>query len=354
MRLRWTAWARLVVTVVVALGVVPLAPTSALAYRAGLHTYAGRESTWRFRPGNVGGSDAISRSVEVALFPELESRSDFYSEGLEDPAEEQPLVEDANFEWLTRGSYQEDEYDSEYSWDECTEDTGSHFWNNDPWDEDEGAINDSLSSVSGYNAWDKGQEMWTHAIDYWQAGDTGSAYFYLGKVMHLLVDQSQPAHPHEDTHALTDDDSLEDWADPGDVDGANTGGEPLVSWSDPEHYPGNVLYPPYSNEEILNTLYSFDFVDDDGELRSPLWADAWPVFVQNFNDGELHWQDRLRSASGYEDNIQQLFYLFYCVNQVGDFGPSDGYDHGEIMDLEPGDRYAPIGWVNFDEFPKTS
>ena len=41
-------------------------------------------------------------------------------------------------------------------------------------------------------------------IDLYKSGDKETAYFYLGRIVHLLSDMSVPAHVHNDSHPLYD------------------------------------------------------------------------------------------------------------------------------------------------------
>ena len=66
------------------------------------------------------------------------------------------------------------------------------------------------SSTVGRSAIRAAERLWGHAVyHYRQDTDKGRAYYYLGRVAHLLGDMSVPAHVHLDPHSGPEDcDSL--------------------------------------------------------------------------------------------------------------------------------------------------
>jgi hypothetical protein len=104
------------------------------------------------------------------------------------------------------GAGHEDEED--LVWDigwPCT--TNTHFWDAD--DPDWNNPMDGSVSCTSPNAWQKAHVLWGMALGEYHSGDTGTAYFYLGHVVHLLGDMTVPAHVHEDPHPYAD--AYEDW-----------------------------------------------------------------------------------------------------------------------------------------------
>ncbi len=60
----------------------------------------------------------------------------------------------------------------------------------------------------------RGQSLFDQAVSNYQAGNTGTAYWLLGRVGHLLADMAVPAHVHRDPHGGVlgvNDDEYEDW-----------------------------------------------------------------------------------------------------------------------------------------------
>ena len=75
--------------------------------------------------------------------------------------------------------------------------------------------------------------QWQQAIAEYEAGRHASAYWYLGRVAHLLSDMASPAHLHDDSHAgdpLGGDDSYEAWTESPANFPAGLGQTPVVPW----------------------------------------------------------------------------------------------------------------------------
>ncbi|MGZ4913100.1 MAG: hypothetical protein ACXVI3_05975, partial [Halobacteriota archaeon] len=164
------------------------------------------------------------------------------------------------------------------------------------WDADAGP-NTPVDMDAGIwpNAWQKAKILWNYAVSEYQNGNEDQAYQYLGHVAHLLADMSVPAHAHEDPHTSFSD-SYEDYM-------AATG--TYSSLNSPD------------NIKLLNT---------------------GPVDV----------------PTGTLEN--QLYYLFYTTNQLGDFFASDHvngdntYDHALMNPV-----YADIGLdVTNPSLPRTT
>jgi len=150
--------------------------------------------------------------------------------------------------------------------------TITHFWDADISDDD--PVDMVIVGENGINSWQKAQVLWGMALGEYAHGDYGAAYEYLGHVAHLLQDQSLPCHAKEDAHA---DDCYEDWMAENDVVGL--------------HYDG-----------------WFD-------------CDEWPYL-------------QAQGPVVIPEGVDPLFYLFYTMNQIGDFFASDDYDGDS--DTRPG------------------
>ena len=292
-------------------------PAVAFGWAGWPHANLSDDTAWFLSPDERNargfvGYPYINRVTAMPILPELDAMGAWWADS--DPTADDPyLVEQQNRIWVAQNGMKEDDYDLlEDYWESppyppvfisCTV---THFW--DP--EDDGGI---LNPVEGTwpevfpNSWTKIKLMWVQALNYWQAGDLGSAYAWLGHCLHLVQDQGIPCHAKDDWHGV-EDDSLEDWYS--DSEG-RTEIDLMYSWIGraglPEP-PGGILFP-LSNEEVLTKTAAVGFVDADFVALLPY-------------------------------NVPQLFYLMYTVNQYGDFSPSDGYD---------GDSYDPTGWADYSD-----
>jgi hypothetical protein len=105
-----------------------------------------------------------------------------------------PWVYDGGY--ITEGACEEDEgyYLTDYKR------FSDHFWNPD------GGYDDGWAGKK--SAIDRAQQHWNSAIDEYKMGHYGMAYWYLGRIAHLLGDMAQPAHVHKDTHGCIEAASL--------------------------------------------------------------------------------------------------------------------------------------------------
>lgn len=140
--------------------------------------------------------------------------------------------------------------------------TQSHFWDGDKGPGDP-VDNVAACGFEVRNSWEKAQFLWGMALGRYRDGDKAKAYHYLGHVAHQLADQSVPAHAHKDAHP------------------ASEGGDFYEDWMT-------------SDKAALTS----------GELTNLI------------GKGPAHYPDS-------NDPIWQLYYLFYSMNQIGDYFPSD-------------------------------
>lgn len=306
--------------------IVFVAPTVALAFNGEVHEAAIGPGLDYFRPSlrQVGEIPPIQYG-QMPIFPELEAFSEYYdAEG--DTSDEETWASKSNRDWAFGGATAEDHYDTEYGL-EVIEGSLAHFW-----DADHGVFH-TVGDINVSNAWTKAEEMWIHAVEHWNAGETGFAYLYLGKCLHLLTDQGQPAHPHGDIH-FPDHDSLEDWAgrQVSNADSLYRGPCEMFDWYDPARWPGSVLWVPKSNQEIYNDI-----------LANPeIWMTDGTTWSHSDDNGDVY-DHLLEDPSVYMFagpyyNVHQLFYMFWTVNQIGDGSASDDFD---------GDQQDDLGWVDW-------
>jgi len=187
--------------------------------------------------------------------------------------EAHPNAEMSNYlATIQHGAWHEDQYDlvdDEYGiFSSCT--TQPHFWDGDKGPND--PVDNVINCDADRNSWQRSLVMWGMALGQYRAGNKAGAYEYLGHVAHQLADNSLPAHAHEDAHPMGD--IYEEWMtdDPGRA----------------QLTPGEIL-----------------MLQQEG-----------PVYIP-----EIH----------YNNAIGPLYYLFYSMNQIGDYFPSDTY--GGDVDL---------------------
>ena len=179
---------------------------------------------------------------------------------------------------IKEGAKQEDLIDLVDDVDWGSEDfcvTQTHFWDGDL------GPNDKVDNVAacGFevrNSWQKARILWGMALGRYRAGDKAAAYEYLGHVAHLLADQSVPAHAHEDAHP--EGDIYEEWMDSYWAALGGTEGNALIN-EGPVQIPDDITFGPYAQDDPIGPLY----------------------------------------------------YLFYTVNQIGDYFPSDGVDGDDSL-----------------------
>ncbi len=78
-----------------------------------------------------------------------------------------------------------------------------HFYDPDIPTDDTNGLCDSQGAAA------RAQTYWNNAISAYKNGVKNTAYWYLGKIAHLLADLSVPAHVHRDPHTSSISDSYE-------------------------------------------------------------------------------------------------------------------------------------------------
>ncbi len=115
-------------------------------------------------------------------------------------------------DWISQGAWDEDHcsltiYPPSGPWCFPGIPNGHHSWDPDTdlyWTEP-ALWGDFGSGLSHAN------DLFTRAADAYGRGDTGAAYLWLGRTMHMLGDVSTPAHVNLDTHLPGDEDTYEGW-----------------------------------------------------------------------------------------------------------------------------------------------
>ena len=161
----------------------------ALAFNGGGHYYAAEAAIELFGVKDltepietVMTPDMIDRDRQISLLPELEGVSqtdDAYGDGA--------IEMRRNWDWLREGAIRMDDYDSTLPL--------HHFWY-----AEEGLHEFPNDTYAVDNAWETVQDYWKKAINFWNAGNLGDAYKFLGYSIHLMQDMGQPAHANEDMH----------------------------------------------------------------------------------------------------------------------------------------------------------
>lgn len=194
---------------------------------------------------------------------------------------------------IKAGAFDEDITDHVYGFTYPTQ-TVTHFWNADAGPDAPVAIKSGIWP----NSWQKAQILWSYAVSEYQNGNKDQAYHYVGHVAHLLADQSVPAHAHVDDHSASN----------------KSNGDSYESWMATGTY--SSLSSP-DNTKLLN--------------KGPV----------NVPTGTLK---------------NQLYYLFYTTNQLGDFFASDDVNGDNACDhavMNP--IYADIGLdITKPDLPRTT
>jgi hypothetical protein len=361
-------------------GTLLIGSAPALAYSGVPHEHTAAQTVLTFdlamqpylAPPNQPPTPLVQRDSPIPIFPELNAISVSWENGNEPGTVPAVDADNGTIVWWNATSPDQWEF-FDYSQFGCPAATPAtmtirHFWDPD--------IGGAIGMVAGPlrptdlrtctgvpelcpdplllcnsdlypNAWVKARLHWSYALMMWRRTDIpedqrkyaqGWAYLNLGHAIHLLFDMGQPAHTHEDMH--NESDSLEEWFKDDLIRG-------YYSWFPPNSIPtstptvaaatstdgaappgmfpvpGDLLYPP-SNADACAKIMSTSFTGSTGRYDDPIYLG---------NDYTL----LIDCMLGGPDNLGQLFYLFYVVNQIGDYYPSDEYD---------GDSSDSAGWLN--------
>jgi len=235
-----------------------------------------------------------------------------------------------------------------------------HFWEVDSYHE--GAFNDGLVATK-HSAWTVSNDFWAFAIDQYKKGNKDKAYYYLGRVVHLLEDMGCPPHVHNDAH-------------PSSAPYEDTMGKVLVNdeIKNREEYPkGRSIYLTWHADTLKKVLATDENSISALEIRNnptnylsedmPLVIkslDALKVTDPQINNSFREFRSLLDSENiiNIADIKEQwlsrsdLFRLFYSMAELTDDFPSGdddgdiiknhGDDNNDMKDYNSYHYYAPV------------
>ncbi len=153
-----------------------------------------------------------------------------------------------------------------------------HFW--EPDSPQNGDYNDGIAGYS--SAYTRAQNLWDNYVIPNYPSDKNKAYYWLGRVAHLIVDMTTPAHVHKDQH-LTNDDEYEEFV---------SGNQHDNAWGD------GINYQHFSGANYQGQQYDYKSVFD-GSVSCP---------------------------SCVKTNPSNLFKLFWYTAQKTQYFASDDWD----------------------------
>jgi hypothetical protein len=210
-----------------------------------------------------------------------------------------------------------------------------HFWEADSYHD--GAFNDGLF-ITKASAWTVSEDLWAFAKDQYKQGNKDRAYYYLGRVVHLLEDMGCPPHVHNDPH-------------PSYAPYEYTMGKVFVNGEikNRDEYPkGRSIYLTWHTDALKKVLITDETSISALEIRnnpSNYLSDDMPLVIQSFealkstdpqsNSAFKEYKDLLEAeaVSNIEENWSNqtdLFRIFYSMNELSDDFPSGDYD-GDII-----------------------
>ena len=146
------------------------------------------------------------------------------------------------------------------------------------------------------------------ALSSFNSGVKTSAYYWLGRTMHLLQDSTVPAHVHNDSHSGSIFDGDDEYED-------NVGG-----------------YTSYFNFDIAQNGWSWDFQDWSGD-----WSNPQALWDRSDDYGAL--ESLFRETTDYTDDYDSDDY-------PGDWHNSLTADYFSIARLNQLDRSLHADWAN--------
>jgi len=210
-----------------------------------------------------------------------------------------------------------------------------HFWEADSYHD--GAFNDGLF-ITKASAWTVSEDLWAFAIDQYKKGNKDRAFYYLGRVVHLLEDMGCPPHVHNDPH-------------PSYAPYEYVMGKVIVNGEikNRDEYPkGRSIYLDWHTDTLKKVLVTDETSVSALEIRnnpSNYLSDDMPLVIKSYetlkntdpqtNYAFKEYKDLLEAegVSNIEEdwrNRTDLFRIFYSMNELSDDFPSGDYD-GDII-----------------------
>lgn len=217
-----------------------------------------------------------------------------------------------------------------------------HFW--EPDDFNSGLFDTGLGLIPGClfispaargSSVNKADTYWTRAKNEYLRGNKDLAYYYLGRVVHLLEDLSSTPHTHNDPHpdffdlGTLNDDKFEEYMGrkDGDWDGNPATGEVqagirgydnnYIRWGWNHNSKGPVKLTPVDPDNLPQKIYD-EWYGIKFQHRGH--DDGWPAWAFG------HPQANASRARELFNRRSRLFRLFYSLAETTDDFPSDGRD----------------------------
>ena len=241
---------------------------------------------------------------------------------------------------IIEGSHEEDVFDvarnhSHFMGVMNSSNFDHHFWEADSYHN--GAFDDGLF-ITKATAWTVSNDLWAFAKDQYKKGNKDRAFYYLGRVVHLLEDMGCPPHVHNDPH-------------PSYAPYEYTMGKVLVDGviKNRDDYPkGRSIYLTWHTDALKKELSTDETSISALEIRnnpSHYLSEDMPLVIKSIeglkitdpqkNRAFREFKSLLESEniSNIEDNWlnrSDLFRLFYSMTELTDDFPSGDYD-GDII-----------------------
>lgn len=227
-----------------------------------------------------------------------------------------------------------------------------HFWEPDSYDD--GLFDEGLVQVPGCplppaeatgSAVNKAEIYWTRAKTAYFLGDKELAYYYLGRVVHLLEDLSSTPHTHNDPHPdLLNDDEFEeymgrksgDWDDnplTGEVDPAHFGFDNnYLRWGWSHTTNASLRLTPVDPENLSEKVFQEWYGSRHQHRGQRQVCDApGPCVFRRYDDDWPAWAFGHAQANPARARLElysrsSLFRIFYSLAEITDDFPSDSRD----------------------------